>query len=73
MSAAPVDLPVPTFKIDAKVIDRAGSIAGAYLDNIGKTDLADLTPNQWSKFCMLLVGNAFLIAGEDYRESEVPF
>lgn len=28
----------------------AGSAAGAYLDEIGKSDLADLTEEQWLKF-----------------------
>jgi len=30
---------------------KAGDAAGAYLDEIGKTDLAKLTPDQWEKFC----------------------
>lgn len=30
---------------------KAGDAAGAYLDEIGKTDLATLTADQWDRFC----------------------
>lgn len=30
---------------------KAGEVAGAYLDEIGKTDLATLTADQWETFC----------------------
>lgn len=33
-----------------EAIEAGGAEAGAYLDAIGKTDLADLTPEQWVKF-----------------------
>lgn len=31
-----------------------GEAAGAYLDSIGKSDLAALTPSEWSAFCTAL-------------------
>jgi hypothetical protein len=75
MSSAPVDLPVPTFKIDQAVVNRAGSIGGKYLQDIGMDEkpIGDLSSAQWQKFLMLIVGNAFLFAAEDYRNSEIPF
>jgi hypothetical protein len=33
-----------------EAIAEGGAQAGAYLDSIGKTDLAELTPEQWAKF-----------------------
>jgi hypothetical protein len=35
---------------EEEAITAGGEAAGAYLDQIGKTDLADLTPEQWHKF-----------------------
>lgn len=35
---------------------QAGSASGgAYLDSIGKTDLAQLTPDEWMTFCESVV------------------
>jgi hypothetical protein len=36
------------FEISA--IEEAGNEAGAYLDDLGKTDLATLTPDEWRHF-----------------------
>lgn len=36
------------FEISA--IEAAGDEAGAYLDDLGKTDLANLTPDEWRHF-----------------------
>lgn len=33
-----------------EAIEAGGAAAGAYLDTIGKTDLAELTPEQWHRF-----------------------
>ncbi|MET3409490.1 DUF6511 domain-containing protein [Methylobacterium sp. 1030] len=33
----------------------AGNAAGAYLDRLGRTDLAALHPGEWQEFCRLLV------------------
>lgn len=35
---------------EEEAIAAGGAQAGAYLDSIGKTDLAELTPEQWTKF-----------------------
>lgn len=37
---------------------RAGNVAGAYLDSVGQTDLARLTPEQWATFLILIVNEA---------------
>lgn len=35
---------------EQRAIERGGEKAGAYLDQIGKTDLAALTPDEWRHF-----------------------
>ena len=35
---------------EKRALERAGEIAGAYLDDIGKTDLAALTAEEWAEF-----------------------
>lgn len=43
------------FEEDAR--DEAGEMAGAYLDTLGKTDLASLTEDEWKAFLhQVLVG-----------------
>jgi nitrogenase molybdenum-iron protein alpha/beta subunit len=37
-------------EFEIRAIDAAGDEAGSYLDDIGKTDLADLTPDEWRHF-----------------------
>lgn len=36
-------------------LDRAGEKAGAYLDNINKTDLATLTADEWRNLLVIIV------------------
>lgn len=38
-------------KIEAQARQKAGDRAGQYLDDLGQTDLAKLTADQWAKFC----------------------
>jgi len=35
-----------------------GNSGGEYLDKIGKTDLASLTPKEWEEFCTLIFTGA---------------
>jgi len=42
----------------------AGDIAGAFLGQIGKTDLATLTQDEWTTFCCTLVNEANKAAGD---------
>jgi hypothetical protein len=37
-------------EFELRAIDAAGDEAGGYLDDIGKTDLANLTPDEWRHF-----------------------
>lgn len=51
---------------------KGGEEAGAYLDQIGKTDLADLTAEQWAEFCQIMFSatcNALRLRASD----EIPF
>lgn len=43
---------------------RGGEEAGAYMDSIGQTDLAKLTPEQFRTVCILIVNGANRSAGE---------
>ncbi len=51
---------MPTIELDRyeqRARDAAGERAGAFLDAIGKTDLATLTPEEWATFLQqVLVG-----------------
>lgn len=38
-------------------LQYAGEMAGEYLEEIGKTDLADLTPEEWQTFLDVVVRN----------------
>lgn len=53
---------MPRKKLDAfeeQALAKGGDHAGAYLDEIGKTDLATLDAEEWEEFCArLLVGYA---------------
>lgn len=58
------------------VIDEAAALlggrhAGEYLDEIGKSDLATLTREEWATFCTRLVRRALIAAV--CASSEPPF
>jgi len=38
-----------------KAVEEAGNVAGAYLDTLGKTDLATLEKYEWLEFCRTLI------------------
>lgn len=42
-------------KIEGDAAAYGGDCAGQYLDSIGKTDLADLSKEEWDEACKLLV------------------
>ena len=47
--------------IDSTPNERAAALAGGkmgaeYLESIGATDLARLTPSQWEQFCLCVAG-----------------
>lgn len=41
--------------IEREALMEAGDAAGGYLDELGKTDLATLTPEEWEAFLMLIL------------------
>lgn len=43
-------------RIDSLAAGEGGAVAGAYLDEIGKTDLGELLEEEWFEFCRRLVG-----------------
>lgn len=63
----------PIIKIGETAVLKGGEVAGQYLDEIGKTDLASLTKAEWTIFCTKLVGGAFLFAVGDVYGGQVPF
>ena len=69
------------FAMSAQQFDRleklarkdAGSEAGAYLNHLKVTDLSNLTPEEWDKFCGIMI-NAFGDAMEKHiNNGEAPF
>jgi hypothetical protein len=57
---------------EEEAITAGGQEAGAYLDSIGKTDLADLTPEQWSRFLGTFLGG-YSNAMRETARSNPPF
>lgn len=49
-----------------------GKAAGAYLDEIGKSDLTDMTQEEWEKFCATLFTEACADLARQ-AEQTVPF
>lgn len=45
----------PIFSINAEAVAAGGQRAGQMLERIGKTDLAELTADEWQEFCGVLV------------------
>lgn len=59
-------------KFEREAAFQGGDQGGAYLDQIGKNDLADLTKEQWGEFCFQI----FSGTSEALRkraDDEIPF
>jgi hypothetical protein len=52
--------------------DHAGTVAGEYLESVGKTDLATLTPDEWAIFLQCVIGE-YQIKMVELRGDEIPF
>lgn len=63
----------PIFRIDERAVLRGGEVGGQYLDDIGKTDLADLSKEEWATFLTKVVGGAFLASVGDVYGDQIPF
>lgn len=59
--------------MEKKAIREAGDRAGGYLDDIGETDLAKLSPEQFSQFCTLLVDTFGKSLKRITLDGEIPF
>lgn len=58
------------FEKDAAV--KGGDLGGQYLDQINKTDLAKLTPEEWAEFCgLIFVGTCDAL--RERANDEIPF
>jgi len=69
------------FTLDAAAVKFGGEKAGAYLDLLGKSDLATMTGAEWHTFCTHMVEGAWRFALDRHitklerplTDAEVPF
>lgn len=59
-------------RLESLAAGRGGENGGAYLDTIGKTDLATLTEAEWFEFCRRVVAGYRIALKTDLKE-EPPF
>ena len=56
-------------EVEAKGLAAASDLGGGYLESVGKTDLAKLTPEQWQEFVSTVCGG-FVSAVNNARHDE---
>lgn len=62
----------PATSDERKAAVEGGNAGGAYLDGIGKTDLASLTEAEWAEFCTrVFVGTCDALRAQ--ADDEIPF
>ncbi|TPK59051.1 MULTISPECIES: DUF6511 domain-containing protein [unclassified Mesorhizobium] len=59
-------------RCESRAAGRGGEEGGAFLDSIGETDLAKLTPDQWFEFCRRIVAG-YRKGLIDELQNEAPF
>lgn len=59
-------------RLESLAASKGGEEGGAFLDGIGKTDLATLTPDEWHEFCRRIVAGYRKALVEDLK-GEAPF
>jgi len=59
-------------RLESLAAGKGGEEGGAFLDGIGKTDLATLTPDEWFEFCRRIVAGYRKALVEDLK-GEAPF
>ncbi|MEZ0212462.1 MAG: DUF6511 domain-containing protein [Xanthobacteraceae bacterium] len=59
-------------RIDRMASNAGGEVAGQYLDEIDKTDLAELTEEEWAEFLRKVVGG-YRVALQTKLRDESPF
>lgn len=57
---------------EKKAAIKGGDLGGQYLDHIGKTDLADLSADEWAEFCGRIFQGA-CGALKAQADDEIPF
>lgn len=70
MVARASEIELKTNEVEAAL--AGGKDAGAYLDSLGKTDLADMTREEWTEFCARVYRGAVADLQRQAREY-VPF
>lgn len=58
--------------LESRAAIRGGEVAGEYLEQIGKTDLATLTPEEFWEFCRRVVAG-YRVALQTELRNEAPF
>lgn len=59
-------------RLESLASGKGGEEGGAFLDTIGKTDLATLSPDEWYEFCRRVVAG-YRRGLVDLLKSEAPF
>lgn len=59
-------------RFEEQALEEGGNAAGAYLDEIGKTDLAELTEEEWATFWRLGL-TAYADSMREMVSREVPY
>lgn len=59
-------------RLESLAAGKGGEEAGGFLDGIGKTDLAALTPDEWFEFCRRVVAG-YRKRLVELLKSEAPF
>jgi len=59
-------------RLESLAAGKGGAAGGAYLDQIGKTDLASLTAEEWHEFCRRVVAGYRVALATDLKD-EIPF
>lgn len=59
-------------RIESMAAGKGGEEGGAFLDDIGKTDLASLSPDEWFEFCRRIVAGYRKALKHDLK-GEAPF
>lgn len=59
---------------EEKALAEAGVAAGGYLDAIDKTDLTELTGEEWQKFCFTMLSQfGESLKKQVHNNGEIPF
>jgi len=58
---------------EQEALQTAGKNAGAYLDAISKTDLAELSGEEWRKFCETMIEGFSAGLSDELARGEAPF